>query len=309
MPNTRSGTVSAPACDFDSDGRPNGSAFDVGADEQPGVSGSCALAPPPPPPPPFVAQLYFSTATDFAVPGVTGPFDNADIYAWDFTNFSRVFDASAASLPGNANIDALLVVDSDTFYMSFSRDQGTSVPTLGTVQDEDIVKYDAGTWTWYFDGSGVGLDTNNDEDVDAFEILTDGSVLISTTGNPAPTGSGTPISPTPADEDLLRCVGSFGATTSCTWTMYFEGSDIGLAANSEDVDGVAVSSTNIYFTTLGTFTTTTPATPPAWSGGMEDVWVCDSATTGTASACGSYATFFDGSVNGITDNLDAIDLP
>jgi hypothetical protein len=192
--------------------------------------------------------------------------------------------------------------------MSFSRDQGTSVPTLGTVQDEDIVIYDAGAWSMYFDGSDVGL-TTNDEDVDAFEILPDASVLISTFGTPTPTGSGTPISPTPADEDLLRCVGSFGAATSCTWTMYFEGSDIGLTANSEDVDGVAVSSTSIYFTTLGAFTTTTPAVPPAWSGGMDDVWVCDSATTGSASACNSYATYFDGSANGITDNLDAIDLP
>jgi len=293
------GAVSAPGCDFDSDGRPFGSAFDIGADEQPGVSGSCALAPP------AAAQLYFSTATDFAVPGVAGPYDNADIFAWNGTGFSRVFDGSAAGLPvsgaGNANIDALLVVDNDTFYMSFTANGGTTVPTLGSVQDEDIIKYDAGAWSMYFDGSDVGLADSSAEDVDAFEILSDGSVIVSTFDNP-----NVPGITGEADEDLLRCVGTFGATTTCTWSYYFEGSDIALGTNdSEDVDGVAVSGANIYMSTLGAFTTSAPTL----SGGGEDVFICNSATTGAASACASYTMFFDGSVNGITDNLDAIDLP
>jgi hypothetical protein len=251
--------------------------------------------------------MYFSTAADFAVPGVAGPYDNADIYAWDGgTGFSRVFDGSAAGLPGNADIDSLLVVDSDTFYMSFSRNQGTTVPTLGTIQDEDIVKYDAGTWSLLFDGSpaGVGLGDNDGEDVDAFELLPNGHIIISTVANPTVPGV---TSPAPADEDLFECNPTFTGSTvsSCTWTMYFDGSDMSLTQNSEDVDGVAISGASIYMSTFGAFATSAPTL----SGGGEDVWICNSATTGAASACGSYTMFFDGSVRGITDNLDAIDLP
>jgi hypothetical protein len=295
--------TSAPCNDFDGDGRPNGNDFDIGADEQPGVSGAGCITPPPPPPPPS-DLLYFSTATNFAVPGVPTP-DDADIYAWNGPGFSRIFDGSAAGLPGNANIDALLVVDSDTFYMSFTRDAGTTVPTIGVVQDEDVVLYDAGTWSLFFDGSpaGVGLGDSNAEDVDALNILPSGNILVSTLGNPTLPGVASP-----ADEDLFVCVPTFtaGTVTSCAWTMYFEGSDIGLTENSEDVDGVTILGSDIYFSTLGAFGV--PAAPTL-SGNMEDVWVCSAATTGAASACASYTLFFDGSLNGMTDNLDAIDLP
>jgi hypothetical protein len=295
------GSVSAPACDFDGDGRPNpvgNNNFDIGADEQPGLVGACAA--PPPPPPPSAAQLYFSTAGDTAIPGITGPFDDADIYAWDGVTFTRVFDASAAGLQNNADIDALLVEDSDTFYMSFNRNQGTAVPSLGTIQDEDIVKYDAGTWSLYFDGSLVGLGDNDGEDVDAFEILTNGHLIVSTVANPTVTGVASA-----ADEDLLECTPTFtsGTVTSCVWSMYFDGSDITLTQNSEDTDGAAVSGANLYITTAGAFGVS------SLSGGGDDVWVCNSVTTGATSACGSYTIFFDGSTNGVTDNIDAIDLP
>ncbi len=293
------GAVSAPSCDFDSDGRPNGPANDIGADEQPGATG-CVTTPPPP----ASIQLYFSTAADFAIPEVTGPFDNADIYAWNGTTFTRVFDGSAAGLPvsggGNANIDALLVVDNDTFFMSFSANGGTTVPTLGAVQDEDIVLYDAGTWSMFFDGSDVGLGDTNQEDVDAFDILPDGSVIISTLGNPDVPGITGEM-----DEDLLRCVGSFGPTTTCTWSFYLDSADtgVGLADGTENVDGAAVSSGNIYVSTAGVFSVT------GLSGGGEDVFICNSPTTGTVSSCVSFTMFFDGSAYGVTDNLDAIDIP
>ena len=242
------------------------------------------------------AMLYFSTVGNFAVPGVAGPYDDADIYAWNGTSFTRVFDGSVAGLPGSADIDALLVVDADTFYMSFNSTD-TSVPTLGNVQDEDVVLYDAGVWSVFFDGTNVGL-TQNSDDVDAFDILTDGSVVISTLGNGSVPGVGAFN-----DEDLLRCVGTFGTTTSCTWTMYFDGSDVALSAGSEDVDGVSVSAGSIFLTTTGTFSVA------GLSGQGVDVFACNTPTTGPATACGSFSMFFDGSVYGITDNLDAIDRP
>ncbi|MCP5090948.1 MAG: multicopper oxidase domain-containing protein, partial [Gammaproteobacteria bacterium] len=40
----------------------------------------------------------------------------------------------------------------------------------------------------------------------------------------------------------------------------------------------------------------------------EDVFTCNSATTGTATSCASLSKYFDGSDNGITNNLDAIHI-
>jgi hypothetical protein len=49
------------------------------------------------------------------------------------------------------------------------------VPGIGTVQDEDVVYYNAGTWSVYFDGTAVGLTSNNNTtasnlDIDAFDL-------------------------------------------------------------------------------------------------------------------------------------------
>ena len=297
------GGVAAPCDDFDGDGRPNGALWDIGADEQPGA-GLCGVTPPP-----AGAQLYFSTAGSTAVPGVAGPYDNADVYSWDGTGFARVFDAAgtgSAGLPGGADVDALVVADSDTFFLSFAANGGTTVPGItGAVQDEDVVRYDAGTWSLYFDGSDVGLGDSNAEDVDAFELLADGTVAVSTEGIPDVPGIAGE-----ADADLLRCAGTFvpgssgaSATTTCTWTYYVDGSDVGLTAGGEDVDAAAVAAGDVYLSTRGGFSVS------GLSGLDEDVFRCNSVTIGPATACASFSMFFDGSAQGITDNLDAIDVP
>ena len=118
-------------------------------------------------------QLYFSTNTSAVPPGAGGSGDDADIYRWDgASTYTRVMDASAApyGLPSNANVDGFVRVDDSHFYLSFSA-TSTSVPGLGTVQDEDVIYYDAGTWSVYFDGTAHGL-TSSDLDVDAFDLPT-----------------------------------------------------------------------------------------------------------------------------------------
>ena len=79
-------------------------------------------------------------------------------------------------------------MDVDTILMSFR----TSAPigSLGTVADSDIVRFDAsslgattaGSFSMYFDGLDVGLDTSG-EDIDAIELLSDGWLVISTRGS------------------------------------------------------------------------------------------------------------------------------
>jgi hypothetical protein len=294
--NSKAG-VNAPADDIDGDGRPFGPAIDSGADEQPGAVPPPPTCPPDCPPPGADPILYFSTQANSSVPGVAAPFDDADIYSWDGAAYARTFDASSFGLAGSADIDASYVVDADTFYMSFNTP--TAIPGLGTVQDEDVVLFDAGTWSLYFDGSDVGL-TTGAEDVDAFHIQDDGSVVISTSG-----GGNVPGVGGFADEDLLRCDGTFGASTTCSWSRYFTGSVIGLTASSEDVDGTSVSSGAIFLSTQGNFNT------GGLSGQGSDVFACipEFDPSGAWDDCSSYVMYFDGSVEGITDNIDAFHVP
>lgn len=245
-------------------------------------------------------RLYFSTAAKATIPGVSGPYDDADIYLWDGNDYSRVFDASAAGLPGNADVDAL-VVDGSVYYMSFRRNGGTNVPGLGLVDDEDIVKYEAGAWSLYFDGGAVGLADTNGEDVDGFALLANGDILVSIVGSAEVPG----LSGRYRDEDLLRCQATAVPVTDCSWSMYFDGSDVALNNSAgEDVDGVSVSSDgNIRLSTVNAFNVA------GLSGNDEDVFVCNSPTTGTRTACTSLTMLFDGDAEGIVDDLDAIDLP
>jgi hypothetical protein len=179
---------------------------------------------------------------------------------------------------------------------------------LGVVDDSDIVQFDAtslgdttaGGFSMFFDGSAVGL-TTNAEDIDAFALLPDGRLLISTSGNVSvPGASG-------ADEDLLAFTPAApGNYSSGTWALYFDGSDVGLSAESEDVDGVAVAANgDIYLSTTGSFSV------PGVSGANEDVFICTPTALGTTTAC-TFAPvlFLDGSTVGLGgNNVDAIDLP
>jgi FtsP/CotA-like multicopper oxidase with cupredoxin domain len=253
--------------------------------------------------------LYFVTAGNTAVPGVGGTADDADIYSWDGTSFARVFDATAAGLAATANVDGLKVMGSQ-IYLSFSNDVGVPVPGVGTVQDEDVVVYDTSTSTWslFLDGSDVGL-TTGDEDVDAFDVLADGSVLISTFGPVAVPG----VAGTWADEDVLRCAGSFGSTTTCTWSVYFDGSDVGLGdgGNNEDVDDVSMGNGRLYLSTLGPYSVPalTPILSNATANAGGDVFSCDSPVIGALSNCAGFSLYFRASDHGLSGNLDAFSVP
>ena len=111
-----------------------------------------------------VGALQFSTIGNVSVPGTTSPYDDADIYSWNGSNFARDWNARNGTnyLPGNADIDGMAVVDNDTFYLSFNRNGGVNVSGLGSVQDEDVVLFDNGAWSLFFDGStACGLGTSN----------------------------------------------------------------------------------------------------------------------------------------------------
>jgi PKD repeat protein len=112
----------------------------------------------------------------------------------------------------------------------------TSGGTVGGVAfaDEDIVGVDTttGAWSMFFDGSDVGLAA---VDVDAFEVLTDGRILLSTdvavTLNRIRYDDSDVIVFTPT---------STGSTTAGMFAMYASSSSLQLTTDAEDVDAIAV---------------------------------------------------------------------
>jgi PKD repeat protein len=247
--------------------------------------------------------LYLSLVNAGTVGGISAA--NEDILSFNGTAFSLTFDGSDVGVGGLA-LDAFALISGSDLLMSFT--SPGSIPGIsGTVDDSDIVRFTAtslgastsGSFSLYFDGSDVGLSTNA-EDVDAIDVLPDGRLLVSTMGSFGVSGvSG-------ADEDLIGLTGSFGPTTSGTWAMYFDGSDVGLSGSGENVDAVAVDSGGkIHLSTAGGFSVS------GASGTDEDVFVFVPTALGSTTQ-GSYAPvlFFDGSTYGLDGNdLQAVDLP
>jgi hypothetical protein len=248
------------------------------------------------------SALYFSLRAAATVGGVSAA--NEDIVFFD-GSWSLAFDGSDVGL-GSRRIDAFSWIDADSLLLSF--DEPASVGAAGAVDDSDVVRFDAtslgastaGSFSLYFDGSDVGL-TTEAEGVDAAELLAGGRVLISTTGAASVAGVSA------ADEDLLSFTPtSLGSVTAGSFALYFDGSDVGLTASSEDVDAAAVDgSGNILLSTTDAFAV------PGVGGQDEDVFVFDPTSTGSTTS-GSYAStlYFDGSsVNLAGNDVFAIDLP
>jgi hypothetical protein len=254
-------------------------------------------------PTPGAFSLYLSVASGGTIGNLSGV-DDLDIISFDGSNFAMVFDASDVGISG-PDLNAFHFLDEDTILLSFS-----SALTIGSlaVDPQDVVQFDAtslgpnsaGSISLYLDGSDVGLDTSS-EVIDAIDVLPDGRILISTTGNPSLPGvSG-------ADEDIIAFTPtSLGSNTSGTWMMYFDGSDVGLNTNSgEDIDGINVlPNGDIYLSTLGAFAVS------GVTGSQEDVFVCTPTSLGTVTGCiFSSSLVFDGSLWGLAgNNIDAIGL-
>jgi hypothetical protein len=184
----------------------------------------------------------------------------------------------------------------------------TSIPNVGSVDDSDVVRFvptslgttTAGTYEWYFDGSDVDLTTSG-EDVDSIGFAPDGRLLISTTGSSSVTGASSN-----QDEDLLAFDPTqLGSTTTGTWSLYFDGSDVDLSnSSSEDIAGVWVDSASgdIYLTTLGSFSVS------GLSGGQADIFICTLSSLGSTTAC-TYSGYFDGTAAGIgSESTDGIHI-
>ncbi len=213
------------------------------------------------------------------------------------------FDGSDVGLAAR-NLDVLELQADGSLLLS--TEVGVTLPGLGAVDDSDIVRFiptttgtnTSGSYQWYFDGSDVGL-TDNGEDVDALALLTDGRLLVSTSGGATVTGA------TAGGEDLLAFTPSqLGATTAGTWAVYFDGSDVGLTNNNENLNAVwqDAATGKLYLSTVGAFSV------PGLSGDSADVFVCTPSSLGTTTTC-TFALFWDGSSNGFAgESVDGLEI-
>lgn len=251
-------------------------------------------------------SFYLTLSGGGTVGGVTA--EDVDILHFDGAAWSLFFDASDVGISTSGqDVNDFAVVNSNTLLLTFN---ATIILNGITFDPWDVAQFDAtslgentaGTFSMYFDGEDVGLDTTS-EVIDALGLLPDGRILVSTTGSPAVPGLTGLV-----DEDILAFTPTgLGAVTSGAWSLYFDGSDVGLAdSGNEDIAGLDVTPNgDIYLTTVIDFLV------DGISGFNEDVFVCTPTSLGDVTTCTySPALFFDGSAWGLDTNaVDGIHIP
>jgi hypothetical protein len=155
-----------------------------------------------------------------------------------------------------------------------------------TANDEDVVYYDGHEFSLVFDGSDVGLSAG----IDGLAVIDDDSFLLSfgQNFNLPPVG-------VIADADIVRFDAvSLGATTAGVFSLYFDGSDVGLSTSSEDVDAIEWNGSVLLLSTGGNFSV------PGLNGLDEDIFACTVASTGANTSCtGPLALVWDAGDAGV----------
>lgn len=266
----------------------------------------------PPPPPPTGSPKYLMAFSGTpTLPGL-GALAAEDIAQFDSATgtWSLYFDGSDVGLSGKS-IAAFARLGDGSLVFSFTASGSisgmTGAPSGSSYTTNDLVKFTptslgsntAGSWSFLFDGSDVGL-TQSSESIDAIAVTSAGNLVISTTGDPTVTGlSGI------ADEDLLTfSATSLGSVTSGSWTWLFDGSDVSLGSNAnEDVDAAFIGADGkICVSTVGNFN----AAPVAGSG--VDLAKLTPTSTGSTTS-GTWSIEIDEGTLGLTSgNLIGVSI-
>ena len=250
--------------------------------------------------------IYVSSTTGGNVGGIG--FSDEDIMTYNRSTdtWSKYIDGSDVGLSGSGarDINALTVMNDGSVI--FSVLGATTIPDVGAIDDSDLIRFipislgatTAGTFELYFDGSDVGLSTNG-EDIDSVYLLANGNLLISTIGS-----HNVPGDIIGQDEDLLLFTPTnLGASTTGTWSRYFDGSDVGLHNSStEDVYATWLDESNgdIYLSTRVDFSVT------GVSGINSDIFVCSPTSIGANTSC-EFSMFWSGALFGFgTENIDGL---
>ena len=244
--------------------------------------------------------LYVSSTGSGKVGGIA--FDHKDMLAFDpATNkWSLLIDGSDI-VPSDTDIDAFEWRSDQTMLMSF--DVTTTLPVLGVVGDEDIVRFiptslgatTAGGFEMFLDGSTVGLNEGDEnEDIDGITFTPEGQLVISTRGPANVRGANSILDTSGAD--LLRF------ESNRTWSIHLEGADLGLLPPGEngaalhlDADGVHLGIT----TTFDINGVNSQGQPITFSGDGNDIVTCLPESLGTEVRVSGCTLRFDGGANGL----------
>ncbi|MEM9774144.1 MAG: choice-of-anchor Q domain-containing protein [Chloroflexota bacterium] len=265
---------------------PQGSGPDIGAFEPEALS----------------TVVYVSSASAGTAGGVT--FTDEDILSFntETNTWTRYFDGSDVGLGNGAfrDVDAFTILDDGSILLSVAGP--TTLPDVGSVDDSDILRFvpakfgpkTEGAFEMYFDGSDVNLTTVK-EDIDALVVTKDGQIIISTLGAATVVKQfGNNLNA--LDEDLLIFTPiTLGENTSGYFSLYLDGSDLGLNTPEEDVWGIGLdaSGSNLYINPQGSFDTGAITGLPA------DFFICEGVVTGNTSSCAGQSIVFDGAANGV----------
>jgi hypothetical protein len=200
-----------------------------------------------------------------------------------------------------------------TFTVTASGGGGGSIPSgsqylsLATAQvlggvsvaPDDIVAKNGSSYIMLFDGSVVGLGALS---IDAFQVLSDGTILLSFSAAGAVPNIGSTVDGADIVKFTPTVAGNYSAGT---FSMFFDGSDIGLSGSAENVDAFSYVSGKLRFSTSGAFTLTS-----GLAGANRDVAICKAFVSGGSTSCtNGTGTYFDGDDIGLTlatENMDAL---
>ncbi len=242
--------------------------------------------------------FYATTRDSVNLNGNT--FDDEDVilYNPNTQTWSLYVDGSDIGL-STRDIDGLHVNSDGSVLLSVNQDG--NIEGIGNVDDADILRFNptstgsdtAGSLELYFDGSDVGLDTN-EEDIDGISIASNGDILISTNGSYNINGLAGD------DEDILAfSATSLGSNTAGSFSLYVDGSDIDLGDSSEDIKGLsALSSGELVLSTLGGFNVT------GLTGSGSDLFSFNPSSLGDNTS-GSFDLLSDGASNGLGNQVVA----
>ncbi|MGD1918344.1 MAG: Calx-beta domain-containing protein, partial [Pleurocapsa sp.] len=242
-------------------------------------------------------QVFYATTRD-SVNLNGNTFDDEDVIVYDPTTqiWSQYLDGSDLGLASN-DIDGVHVNSDGSVLLSLNKNIG--IEGIGGVDDSDILLFSptstgdntAGSLELYFDGSDVGLDASG-EDIDGISVASNGDILLSVNSSYNIGGI------LGQDEDILAfSPNSLGENTSGSFSLYIDGSDIGLTDGSEDIKGLsALSNGELALSTVGGFQVS------GLSGGGSDLISFNPTSLGDDTS-GSFSLLSSGAGNGLRNQV------
>jgi hypothetical protein len=238
--------------------------------------------------------LTFGTAPDYEAPGDSNG-DNAYLVTVAVSDGRGGSDSQQISVTVT-DVDETSPPPSSSAFDFSLRDAATVGGVV--VANEDIVSYDgAGHFSVAFDGSDVRLSAFR---IDAFSWLDSDTLLLSIDAERTDILPGMTV---PLDDsDIVRFdATSLGATTAGAFSMYFDGSDVGLTTTAADVDAVELLPTGEI-----AISTSDSVSVSGISARDEDLLAFTPVALGSNTS-GTLALFFDGSDVGLGDSGEDID--